>query len=309
MKLKAIAVAPLLPSPGGGAISRGEILSGIARTGFEVCVIAPITSEALRDGDWFAARHPELRIVRYRLPEFLFDSQGPMNSAHSQFERDQICRLANDLIPTMQPDVLIAGREGLAAVTRKLAESHGLPWCLLLRGQPADDLVMGRLPDAAAAELLSHINTADLVIAVAQHIAENLRRRHNMRNVIWIPNAIDRDAFRPLQRTTASRVTLDLAPDRTIILLPGSLSRRKRPMDVLKAAQIVIRHRPDALFLLAGTGPLEDELIAYSNSQGLGDHVRFLGQIPHDHMPALFGVADAVIMASDSEGLSRVYLS
>ena len=70
-------VGLLPPHPGGAAISAGQIVTGLARRGHAVRAVAPITEDAARDGDPFAARQPALEITRFTVPYFYVSPQTP----------------------------------------------------------------------------------------------------------------------------------------------------------------------------------------------------------------------------------------
>ena len=66
MTLRAIFVTVLPPRPGGASVSLGQLLPGLVGAGVELCAVAPITTASMLDeGDWYAARHPQLHVVRY----------------------------------------------------------------------------------------------------------------------------------------------------------------------------------------------------------------------------------------------------
>jgi glycosyltransferase involved in cell wall biosynthesis len=309
MNLRAIALGPLPPHPGGGPISRGQILNGLARAGLEICVIAPVSTDTLKEGDWFAARHPDLRIIRYWLPSLAPEVREPNGQPGvADLERVQVYRLAKELVRSFRPNLLIAGREGHAALTQELAQELALPWCLWLRGVQSGDIVSGHSSESTAASMLDLIRSADLVISVADHLTVSLARNHGITGIPTIPNAIDPDTFRPEPASAELRVEFGIPNGHAAVLLPGVFVERKRPMDVLRAAELVLQRDPAVVFLLAGDGPQEDALAAFCRDRGMADRIRFLGPVPHERMPSLYNAVDIVVMASDSEGLSRVYL-
>ena len=57
---------------------------------------------------------------------------------------------------------------------------------------------------------------------------------------------------------------------------------------LLRAFRIVLAQRPDAVLLIAGTGPEEQRLRALAAELGLDDAVRWLGQLPSADLAARF---------------------
>jgi len=83
---------------------------------------------------------------------------------------------------------------------------------------------------------------------------------------------------------------------------------RRVGVDTLVEAAVSLRERlPDALVLIAGTGPLQGELEARIAALGLGDHVRLLGFVPDDMLPMVYRAADVSVVPSSSlEGFGLV---
>jgi len=68
-------------------------------------------------------------------------------------------------------------------------------------------------------------------------------------------------------------------------------------VDTLIEAANVLRARiPDALVLIAGTGPLRAELEARVAALGLEKHVQFLGFVPDHSLPTAYRAADLTVV-------------
>ena len=65
---------------------------------------------------------------------------------------------------------------------------------------------------------------------------------------------------------------------------------------------------PDFELIIAGEGPERDRLQALIDRLGLAERVRLLGSRPHAELPALYGAADASVLASSREGWANVLL-
>ena len=136
----------------------------------------PSRPATLEQGDRFAARHPEMRIVRYLVPEFHVASHQPETGEFEQAERGSLESILPVLVESSRPDLLIAGREGYAGYVLELARTHRLPWALFVRGNPTVQILQGRHRGHRANELLDQCRQADLVLTVAEHLTEGLRR-------------------------------------------------------------------------------------------------------------------------------------
>jgi glycosyltransferase involved in cell wall biosynthesis len=79
----------------------------------------------------------------------------------------------------------------------------------------------------------------------------------------------------------------------------------RKGQDLLIAALPAL---PDAMLLLAGQGESETAYRAMAARLGVADRVSFLGNIPHDDLPALFAAADVMALVSASEGLANAWV-
>ncbi|MEM7045361.1 MAG: glycosyltransferase family 4 protein [Pseudomonadota bacterium] len=114
-------------------------------------------------------------------------------------------------------------------------------------------------------------------------------------------NGVDLDLFRPIDSTTArDRWTVS----RKTLLSVGHLIERKGHDLVIRA----LGHLPDVDLIIAGDGPERARLTRLVSKLRLGERVRFVGVVAHRDLPALYGAADALVLASSREGWPNVLL-
>ena len=114
-------------------------------------------------------------------------------------------------------------------------------------------------------------------------------------------NGVDLRLFRPLDR---SIVRQELRLTRPTLVSVGQLISRKGH-DVAIGA---VAELPGVDLLIVGEGPERQRLEAVAARLGVGDRVRFLGSLPHQDLPSVYGAADALILASSREGWANVLL-
>ncbi|GII27299.1 hypothetical protein Pmi06nite_07410 [Planotetraspora mira] len=113
------------------------------------------------------------------------------------------------------------------------------------------------------------------------------------------------------QRRWAARARLlrrefNLPEDSFLCACVANFRPQKNHRLLLQAVEEVVRLRPDAVFALAGDGPLRDEVVRDVETRGLGDRVRVLGRVPR--AARLVAAADLLVLSSDYEGLPVVVM-
>ncbi len=191
--------------------------------------------------------------------------------------------------------------DGVAAVA--LARALGRPLVITARGSDVTQLPDYRLPRLMIRRTLQ---AADALIAVSAALGERLvslgadpARVHVLRN------GVDLALFRPPPDRAQARAALGLDAAGPVLLSVGHLIERKGHDRVIAALPLL----PETVQLLVvGEGPLEAELRALAVRLGVAGRVRFLGLRPPTALPAIYGAADLLVLASSREGWANVLL-
>ncbi|HEV7993872.1 MAG TPA: glycosyltransferase family 4 protein [Gemmatimonadaceae bacterium] len=122
-----------------------------------------------------------------------------------------------------------------------------------------------------------------------------------------IPGGVEVDRFSSAPPRAACRAALGWPSDRPIVLCVRRLVRRVG-VDVLVESAVALRERvPDALVLMAGTGPLRAELEERIAALGLQDTVKLLGFVPDDMLPLAYRAADLTVVPTTAlEGFGLI---
>lgn len=143
------------------------------------------------------------------------------------------------------------------------------------------------------------LRRADAVVALYPRARDTLIDRYRLDpdRVVVIPNAVPADAFsqRTEQRRLAARAALGLDTG-PVVGYVGALSVEKRPDWVVEVARRV----PDLRVLLAGTGPLHDQLEEMARDLAPG-RVTLLGGLTDPS--ALYDAVDVLAVPSRTEGM------
>jgi len=297
----------LPPHPGGSAISAATLVTGLATRGHRLRCIAPVTSASMESGDRFAARHPELTINRFIVPHFETTPWFPATADERDVEHQHVQKLLRANIAEHRPDLLFIGRETFALHAVPVARKHDIPCLLRVPGGTLLGLVRGSYPPALVNAYVRQFREADALIAPSEYAASELHRL-GVRNAGVVMNAVDLEQFSPGPRNTALMQRLEIAEGQMVVGHIANLNGRKRPMDVVASAEAVLRQVPNVVYVMAGVGPLREAVEAECRRRGLLKGFRFVGWVEHEQVPDYINLCDVVIMASDGEGLARVYL-
>jgi len=93
-----------------------------------------------------------------------------------------------------------------------------------------------------------------------------------------------------------------------IVLFVGRITIQKGPDYFLEAAKKVLEHNPKTLFIVAGSGDMEKQIIDRAAYLGIGDKVLFVGFKRDKELAYLYKSADLLVMPSISEPFGIVPL-
>lgn len=187
--------------------------------------------------------------------------------------------------------------DGVAAVP--LARHFGVPVSIKARGS---DIHQWTRRPAIARQIVAAGCAADGLLSVSDALRDDMialgmpgeRTR-------CIVTGVDLDRFALGDRTAAKA---QLGVDGPLVVSLGALIPLKGH-DILVDA---VAHMPDVNLWIAGHGPEHDRLNARIAALGLQHRVRLLGAVAADAVPGILAAADAMALASSSEGLANAWL-
>lgn len=142
---------------------------------------------------------------------------------------------------------------------------------------------------------------ADCVLCGCDAMIESVRARNRRTRVEKIPLGVNRERFfqnKPSAKRNANVQFINV----------GSLIPVKDQTNLLRAFQIVLAQMPNARLTIVGVGALENELRALAQKLEMANNVTFVGNVPHDKLPALYQNADVFVQASRHEGQGMALL-
>lgn len=204
------------------------------------------------------------------------------------------------LVRELRPDVIDAEffwPDGVAAM--HLSRALGVPFSIKARGS---DIHFWGVRRAVRGQMLEAAVEAGGLLAVSAALRRDMAALGMPEEKIRVHYAgVDLDRFRPVDRAAQKA---RLAIEGPLLVTPGALI----PIKGQRLAIEALAQLPDATLLIVGDGPDRKPLEALAARLGLGERVRFSGARPHAELPALLGAADALVLASEREGLANVWL-
>ncbi|MCM1976533.1 MULTISPECIES: glycosyltransferase family 4 protein [unclassified Streptomyces] len=198
----------------------------------------------------------------------------------------------------MAPALRKAGARRLVATTH----GHEAGWAQL----PASRQLLRRIGDSTdTITYLGEYTRSRIAGALSPEAASRM---------VQLPPGVDEKTFHPGSGGAGVRARLGLT-DRPVVVCVSRLVPRKGQDTLILAMPRILAKEPDAVLLIVGGGPYEQDLRRLARDTGVADSVRFTGSVPWAELPAHYGAGDVFAMPCrtrrrglDVEGLGIVYL-
>jgi phosphatidyl-myo-inositol dimannoside synthase len=175
-----------------------------------------------------------------------------------------------------------------------IGPSLDLPYDLVLHG--AEVTVPGRLPGSKQALAYTLTRARHIIAAGGYPASEAENAVGHPLPITVVACGVDAQRFHPLddhERRTA-RNHFDLPDNAEVVLSISRLVPRKGFDTAIRAAARLGRVRPNLLLVISGSG--RDDARLRRLADELDAPVRFLGRVPNDDLPRLYGCADVFAM-------------
>lgn len=141
---------------------------------------------------------------------------------------------------------------------------------------------------------------ADGIIAVSNFTKNKIIEYYNVDSgkITVVHNGVDRADFRELPARLES---IKKEGKQKIVLFVGRITIQKGPEYFVRAAKKVLEYYPNVLFVVAGSGDMQYQMMDEVADLGIGDKVIFTGFLRGDDLTALYQAADLYVMPSVSE--------
>jgi glycosyltransferase involved in cell wall biosynthesis len=281
----------------------GEKAGGLNR------VYAHLLDELSRDGvelHGLVAGSPDVARASRGLAQSFAPEDAPL------LARMRALRAAASAWLRERPDALIASHFALNAFpVLSQARRHPLvvhfqgPWSEESRVEGEGTLTV------LAKEMVERAvyRRASQAIVLSAAFRDLLVRRYGVpeQRIHVIPGGVDVDRFAIARSRDECRRALGWPEGRPIVLCVRRLVRRVGVDALVDAAAELRKRVPEVLVLIAGRGPLREGLEARIVARGLANHVRLLGFVADNALPAAYRAADLTVVPTAAlEGFGLV---
>jgi 1,2-diacylglycerol 3-alpha-glucosyltransferase len=122
------------------------------------------------------------------------------------------------------------------------------------------------------------------------------------RKIIYIPNGVDIELFKPSDKKRFLRKKFKIAPENVVILSLGRLTQVKQPLQLIEIYSLIEKKKSNVSLVIAGNGELLASAKKLATEKNLSSII-FLGYVDHKkEAPDLYACSDFYIMASKYEG-------
>ena len=307
--LRILTLASLFPNaaqPNFGIFVERQTAGLAARSGIDVTIINPIgmppwpLRRAARYAELAALpQHEQWRGLNVYRPRFTLIPKfgGPYNPALITRAILPLVRRLHVQAPFDLIDAEFFYPDGPAAM--RLAEALGIPFTIKARGS---DIHHWSNAKGCASQILAAADAAAGLLAVSGALKTDMASLGMDAGKIMVHyTGLDQGRFAPRDRA-AEKAKLGITGP--MILCVGALIPRKNQALLIEALTLL----PDATLCLAGQGPSQSDFRKLAENLGVANRLRFLGNVPHDDLPAMFAAADVMALVSASEGLANAWV-
>jgi len=293
------------PTLGGISTVTYRLAKALTNLGHAVGIIAPSTS-------WKYKEETEEGFTIFRMRSLPLFKTKNLRYAPTFLYAHKIKKI----IKTFAPDIIhLETPNDIATITAQIAKKLAIPIIGTCHIMPEN--ISGALPflpsrigrvvgNLYMGQVIKIFNKIDFVTAPTQTGIAILKAYSITTPSQAISNGIDLAEFREpsLKKKEAARENLKL-PKAPLILYIGRLDKEKRVNILIKALALLPKSMPFHA-LIAGTGNEAVRLQELIRKTHLKKKVTFIGLVPKEELPALYGIASIFVMPSTAELQSLV---
>ncbi len=235
---------------------------------------------------WRKAQVPENAGYEYEVGKVRWPWSGP-----AQWYLHWYPALAETL-REFQPDIIDLWEEpwGLVSAHTAWLRNRLVPHAKII--SETEQNIAKRLPPPFEAFRSYTLSRADFVVGRSAEAIDNLRAKGYGGPAAAVPNAVDTELFRPLDRVECRRA---LGLSGFVAGYVGRLVEEKGLADMVAALPFC---PPEVNLVFAGSGPFQQTLRQQAEALGMAGRVKFLPSRPQDELPQVMNALDTLVLPS-----------
>ncbi len=318
--MRILLVANVFPPVIGGSASVYKSIC--EHLGSDVMVVAPKQShttgqaiEGWRESD-AQMGFPVYRVERLRAPVRTAPAVPVLGSVWRQVTEDlpirkDVRREVHKVMQEFRPDAVCLG--DLAALSWLGAElmREGMPVVQFIHGE---ELTVDTASRRLRQEMGAALRRLDGLIAVSSFTREQLVGLGvEPARIHLIVNGVDTARFTPGPRNSEVVAQQRLSGKKVLLTLARVEEKKGQDM-VIRALPRILAVEPEAVYVIAGTGPHLDRLRELAAECGVAEAVRFAGRVADRDVVEYYRTCDIFLMPNrtlangDTEGFGLVFL-
>ena len=150
-----------------------------------------------------------------------------------------------------------------------------------------------------------YLQRVSLIHSLSQEVEQSLIKYHvNKKRILSVFIGVD---FSKIHRQLLDEsVHLVLPQGSPKILMVGRLAPEKNYEMAFRSFALYLKNKPDALMLIAGQGPLKEQLESLAQLLNITNSVHFLGYV--ENIPALMSKVDVLLHLATTESYGQIYI-
>lgn len=141
----------------------------------------------------------------------------------------------------------------------------------------------------------------DAIIVPSQPIKKLLADYGVAKDIQVIPTGLPPEQFYPWPDRAKLRSRFNIPAEAVLLINAGRLGKEKNLDLMLDLFSQIHRQARATFLLLVGGGPAERELKEKARQLGLGNHLIFIGEVPHEKIGSFYQAADIFLATSLTE--------
>ena len=284
-----------LPSLDGYAIRSGHIVNFQAGMGFTPVVVTSSQQEDSNGAVDVIEGIKHYRSVNYK------ESSIPFYRELKRIKR--MAGKIDEVVSKENPDLIHAHSPCLwGAAAARVAKRRSLPFVYEIRGFWEDAAVdRGFTTETSLRYRFTRwletkvAKSANVVTTIAEHMREDLIERGiAAEKIVMVPNGVDSERFS--ETTYDQQLAEELnVNERNCVGYIGSLFVWEGVEDFVRSAPRIVAGNPNTLLIIVGGGECADAIRDLIDELGVGDHVKYIGRVPHDQVKRYYSIMDILV--------------